>query len=72
MMQLSMEKVEKGLADKGFIRIHKGCLVNYIFIRRIGSVDVELTNGSTVPISRRKVQEVREKYLSLVQGSVIF
>lgn len=70
----SMEKLEKELEKNGFIRIHKGYLVNYLFIRLIGNVDVELTDGQRIPISRRKVQEARSQFLDLVQenGAVIF
>ena len=45
------------LVPQGFIRIHKGYLVNYRFIRRIDDTDVVLDNGERVPLSRRKIPE---------------
>ena len=50
------------------MRIHKGYLVNYRFIRHIGAGEVTLTTGANVPMSRRKEQETRDAYLKLMQG----
>ena len=60
--------MEEELEKDGFLRIHKGYLVNFRFIRHIGSGDVTLTTGDSIPISRRKEQEVRDAYLRLMQG----
>lgn len=65
----SMEKLENDLYQHGFIRIHKGYLVNYLYIRLIGTVDVELINGEKILISRRKIQQTKARFLELVQGS---
>jgi DNA-binding LytR/AlgR family response regulator len=66
--------VEKQLLDKGFIRCHKGYIVNYRYISAIMKDSVELSNGEQLPLSRRKVNDVRQKYLSLSDsdGSVLF
>ena len=71
---LSMQELEDELGPHGFLRIHKGYLVNYRFIRQIESAEVLLDNGSRIPLSRRKLSEVREQYLKLMQGdgSLIF
>lgn len=58
-----MELVEKTLADKGFIRIHKGYIVNYRYIKRISNTDLQLTTGVVLPISRTKKKEVKELWL---------
>lgn len=63
-----MQELEEELEKDGFLRIHKGYLVNFRFIRHIGSGDVTLTTGNSIPISRRKEQEVRDAYLRLMQG----
>jgi DNA-binding LytR/AlgR family response regulator len=70
----SLEIVEKQLLDKGFIRCHKGYIVNYRYISAIMKDSVELSNGEQLPLSRRKVNDVRQKYLSLSDsdGSVLF
>ena len=69
-----MQELEDELVPQGFIRIHKGYLVNYRFIRRIDDTDVVLDNGERVPLSRRKIPEVREQYLMLMQeqGALLF
>lgn len=68
-----MQQLEEELVPHGFLRIHKGFLVNYRFIRRIGEKEVLLTNEETVPMSRRKEQETKERYLELMQreGSIL-
>lgn len=64
----SMQELEEALAQSGFLRIHKGYLVNYKFIRRLENTEAVLTNGERVPLSRRRVQEIRNQYLELIQG----
>jgi two-component system response regulator LytT len=65
-VRFSMEDLEKSLGPKGFLRIHKGYLVNILFIHEIGESEVALTNGISLPISRRKVTAIREEYLELL------
>ncbi len=64
-----MEKLESELEPFGFIRIHKGMLVNYRFISRILVGEVELTDGEKLPLSRRKATEIKQRYLELLSGS---
>lgn len=63
-----MQSLEDELAKDGFLRVHKGYLVNYRFIRHIGGGEVTLTTGEKIPMSRRKEQETRDAYLKLMQG----
>lgn len=70
-IRLSMEGLEAQLGRHGFIRIHKGYIVNYKFIRRIESTGVVLTTGVLIPISRRKLQETRQKYMQLSRSAGI-
>ena len=64
----SMQELEEELTPQGFLRIHKGYLLNYRFIRRIGDNEVTLTNDEKLPISRRKYQEIRDAYMELMQN----
>ncbi|WP_322154940.1 LytTR family DNA-binding domain-containing protein [Paratractidigestivibacter sp.] len=68
-LRRTMGELERDLADEGFIRIHKGYLVNYRFIEVVGSGEVRLTNGEALPVSRRKENETREKLLEFVQDN---
>lgn len=65
----TMGELEEELAGEGFIRIHKGYLVNYRFISVIDGGDVVLTNDERLPISRRKERETKERLLELVQSN---
>ena len=63
----SMRELEEALNDQGFIRIHKGFLVNYQYIDTITGTSVLLTSGQELPLSRRTVNEVKHKYLNLMK-----
>lgn len=69
----SMGDLEKELIPHGFLRVHKGYLVNYRFIRLIQEKELLLTDGKTIPVSRRKLQETKARYLELMQkkGSIL-
>ena len=62
-----MQDLEEELSSEGFLRIHKGYLVNYDYIRLIGDTCVLLTNGERIPISRRKIQETKQQFLKLMR-----
>lgn len=69
-----MKTLEESLADQGFLRIHKGYLVNFRHINSIRTEEVVLKNGRTLPISRSKAQEMRSAYLALCRenGMMLF
>lgn len=67
-LRKQMQQLEQELLPQGFLRIHKGYLVNYRFIQRICDMDVILTTGARLPISRRRLTEIREQYMELMQG----
>lgn len=69
----NLKDLEDELAQDGFIRIHKGYLVNYHYIRLIEQDSVLLTDGEQVPLSRRKLQAVKSRFLQLMQknGAVL-
>ena len=69
----TMEKLDEELSESGFIRVHKGILVNFRYISRIMVSDVELSTGELVPIARRKSVDIKERYLELLQdyGSIL-
>lgn len=62
----TMEKLENELVEYGFIRAHKGFLVNFRYIKSIGKGhDLTLKNGTVIQISRRKNTDVKEQFLKL-------
>ncbi len=65
----TMGNFEEELADSGFFRIHKSFLINYSYISIIGKVDVTMTNGDRLDISRNRLQDLKSWYLNLIKGS---
>ena len=60
----SLDQLEQRLAPCGFVRVHRGELVN---LQRVVALHVEgatatleLSDGERVPVSRRRVGAVRE------------
>lgn len=67
-VRYSMQELEKELKDNGFLRVHKGYLVNYRHIRLFEKEEILLDNGHRVPLSRRKAQDVKAAYMDLMQN----
>ena len=57
-----LKELEEKLIPFGFIRIHKGYLVNYRFIFSIENTEVLLDNGKSLPVSRYRLADVRQEY----------
>ena len=62
-----MSDLESKLTDHGFIRVHKGYLINYLFVRQIGTNEVTLTNNKVLPLSNKRKDEIMEQYLSITR-----
>ena len=67
LVRASMRDLEARLLPHGFLRIHKGFLVNYRFIRKITSRSVLLDTGGDLPVGRDRLAAARERYLSLMK-----
>lgn len=69
----TMESITERLQPLGFLRIHKGFLVNYRYIAAIESTTVALTTGEKLPLARRTAQQVKERYLTILkeQGALL-
>lgn len=65
-IKMTMNKLEEATARYGFIRIHKGYLVNHRYIQRIYYDKLELHDGKVLPIGRSKVNEVKDQFLALL------
>ncbi len=48
------------LNDNRFIFVDRSCFVNIDFITQINGYNLKLTNGQTLPISRRSLQKVKQ------------
>ncbi len=65
-VKMTMERLEQMTEPFGFIRVHKGYLVNFLFIQRVSTGEVTLIDGTQIPIGRSKAGEVKVKYLNLI------
>lgn len=65
-IKMTMSKLEEIAASHGFIRIHKGYLVNYRYIQRIFYDKLLLRDGKELPVGRSKANEVKSQFLSLL------
>ncbi|MBQ4255127.1 MAG: LytTR family transcriptional regulator, partial [Bacilli bacterium] len=62
-----MGELEDKLKEHGFIRVHKGYLVNYLFIRTIAVHELVLTNNKSLPLSNKRKDEIMEEYLAITR-----
>lgn len=57
----TMKELESRLGQNGFIRIHKGYLVNFRYIYSIQKSNVILTDGRELPLSRNRANATEVK-----------
>lgn len=67
LVRWSMQQLDEITYTLGFIRIHKGFLVNYRCIKKITSRGVLLDDGSSLPVGRDRLNAARERYLDLMK-----
>lgn len=63
----TITSVENTLSGSGFIRIHKGFLVNQAAVRLWGSEKVQLTGDSMLPIGKSYAKTAREQFLGYMR-----
>lgn len=62
-----MSTLEEKLLEFKFIRIHKGFIVNSLYIRSIEKKHVVLTNKEELPLSEKNKDEIMMKFLELTR-----
>ena len=70
-LRSSMENLESKVADKGFLRIHKGYLVNCHYIARFDNSSVTISSGEVLPVGRSNHGEALEVYMEFIRKSGI-
>ena len=55
-----MGDYEEDYESYGFVRIHRGYLVNLAYVTRLKEREVYLSDGSRLPLSRTREKAVRE------------
>lgn len=66
--RMKIAEAEKELEPHGFVRIHKGYLVNMNYVYRLRENEILLLNGKHVPVSRSYLNQVRMKIMGAVMG----
>ena len=67
----TMTNIEKELSSKGFIRCHKGYLINARYIEKLKSMEIDLQYEGvwkTVPVGRSYEKEVRKQVLASMRS----
>lgn len=63
----TLKEMEQILEPYGFLRTHKSFLVNYRFIYSIGKNEVILDTKESLPLSKRRANEMVQKFNRLMQ-----
>ena len=66
--RMKIAGAEKELEPHGFVRTHKGYLVNINYVYRLRENEILLLNGKHVPVSRSYLNQVRMKIMGAVMG----
>ena len=67
-VKYSFTDFEKLLADYNFIKVHRSYIINYRFIYAIKNDCVILNNNQQIPISRKRLKDVKSEYIKLIKG----
>ncbi len=62
-MRDTMTRLENELDKKGFVRIHKGFLVNQEAVYKLGNEEVVLSDGGILPIGRSNRDQTKERLM---------
>lgn len=66
----TMDSLEEKLKNEGFIRCHKGFLVNCSFISLIRyELIIEMRTGDKIPVGRARLQQVKEEFLGWIENN---
>lgn len=64
----TMARAEKELEDRGFVRIHKGFLVNQEAVYRIGNDEITLMDRTVLPIGRSNKEQAKERLMRFLMA----
>ena len=62
--------LEEQLNNYGFIRVHKGFIVNVAMIHKIGANEITLKGERKIPLSAQRREKVFQRYLELTKNTV--
>lgn len=59
--------IEDTFQTKGFVLIHRSCMVNENYIKSVGNLQITLDNGERLPVSRYKIEEVKKSLIKVAR-----
>lgn len=66
----SMEQVYARVKGNDFLFIHKSIIVNYRFIKKVSYDNVEMADGTVLPISQPRRKEIKEMCMNIRKGEM--
>lgn len=69
-VKIKLMELEEQLQSFEFIKPHRSYLVNYKFISAVKKNNLELSDGTLVPISRDRVEEVKHQFIMYTNRSI--
>ena len=63
----NLKDVEDQLCAYGFIKTHQSFLVNFRYINFIKHSEIILDNGTSIPLSRGRYEQVKKEYMLLTR-----
>ena len=67
---ISIKLITEKLENKGFIRVHKSFLVNYLHIYTINYSDVILKNNYKINVNPHRVNDIKKIYQKFIMTEV--
>ncbi len=65
-----LPEMQELLSPHGFVRVHQGFIVNMNYIKSFKTDEVELTDGTRVPVSVRKRQDALKIYDNFIEKQI--
>lgn len=65
-----LSEMQELLSPHGFVRVHQGFIVNMSYIKSFRTDELELTDGTRVPVSVRKRQEALKTYDNFIENQM--
>lgn len=64
----SISEIEKDLDENSFIRCHRSYIAGLKYIKKIGNNELEIDNGSIIPVSRRQYSNTNMAFIRYFRG----
>ncbi|HHV12528.1 MAG TPA: response regulator transcription factor [Clostridiales bacterium] len=66
----TLDSIEAELIPFGFLKPHRSYLVNYRYIFSISKTSLILDNRMEIPLSRKRINEIKEQFMSLIRNRI--